>query len=95
VNGAAAPRSSTDAVRPTSCAPVFYLAQSSTIIGDWPAKNGIQRGSRRWTSEYAPGKRRAQFLQAEFFIAGCGEIGVEAVKVAPWPTPTSNLLLAR
>ena len=41
----------------------FTLAQSSTIIGDWAAKNGIKKVA-TLTSDYAPGQRRAELLQA-------------------------------
>ena len=60
----------------------FTLAQSSTIIGDWAAKNGIKKVA-TLTSDYAPGNDALQFFK-EHFIAGGGEI-VEEVKV-----PLSN-----
>ncbi|MGM4906736.1 ABC transporter substrate-binding protein [Tardiphaga sp. 866_E4_N2_1] len=56
----------------------FTLAQSSTIIGDWAAKNGIKKVA-TLTSDYAPGNDALQFFK-EHFIAGGGEI-VEEVKV--------------
>jgi branched-chain amino acid transport system substrate-binding protein len=56
----------------------FTLAQSSTIIGDWAAKNGIKKVA-TLTSDYAPGNDALQFFK-EHFIAGGGEI-VEQVKV--------------
>jgi branched-chain amino acid transport system substrate-binding protein len=60
----------------------FTLAQSSTIIGDWAAKNGIKKVA-TLTSDYAPGNDALQFFK-EHFIAGGGEI-VEEVK-----TPLAN-----
>ncbi|MGM4892779.1 ABC transporter substrate-binding protein [Tardiphaga sp. 709] len=56
----------------------FTLAQSSTIIGDWAAKNGIKKVA-TLTSDYAPGNDALQFFK-EHFTAGGGEI-VEEVKV--------------
>ena len=56
----------------------FTLAQSSTIIGDWAAKNGINKVA-TLTSDYAPGNDALQFFK-EHFTAGGGEI-VEEVKV--------------
>ncbi|WP_299805981.1 ABC transporter substrate-binding protein [Tardiphaga sp.] len=56
----------------------FTLAQSSTIIGDWAAKNGIKKVA-TLTSDYAPGNDALQFFK-EHFIAGGGQI-VEEVKV--------------
>ena len=56
----------------------FTLAQSSTIIGDWAAKNGIKKIA-TMTSDYAPGNDALQFFK-EHFTAGGGEI-VEEVKV--------------
>jgi branched-chain amino acid transport system substrate-binding protein len=56
----------------------FTLAQSSTIIGDWAAKNGIKKVA-TLTSDYAPGNDALQFFK-EHFIGGGGEI-VEEVKV--------------
>src|SRR3954454_20510451 len=56
----------------------FTLAQSSTIIGDWAAKNGIKRVA-TLTTDYAPGHDALQFFK-EYFTAGGGEI-VEQVKV--------------
>jgi len=56
----------------------FTLAQSSTIIGDWAAKNGIKKIA-TMTSDYAPGNDALQFFK-EHFSAGGGEI-VEEVKV--------------
>jgi branched-chain amino acid transport system substrate-binding protein len=64
----------------------FTLAQSSTIIGDWAAKNGIKKVA-TLTSDFAPGQRRAELLQAEF-TAGGGEI-VEGGQGA-LPIPTSR-----
>jgi branched-chain amino acid transport system substrate-binding protein len=60
----------------------FTLAQSSVIIGDWAAKNGIKRVA-TLTSDYAPGNDALQFFK-ERFTAGGGQI-VEEVKV-----PLSN-----
>jgi branched-chain amino acid transport system substrate-binding protein len=56
----------------------FTLAQSSTIIGDWAAKNGIKKVA-TLTSDYAPGNDALNFFK-ERFLAGGGEI-VEEVKV--------------
>ncbi|MGB3866022.1 MAG: ABC transporter substrate-binding protein [Xanthobacteraceae bacterium] len=56
----------------------FTLAQSSTIIGDWAAKNGIKKVA-TLTSDYAPGHDALKFFK-EHFTAGGGEI-VEEVKV--------------
>jgi branched-chain amino acid transport system substrate-binding protein len=56
----------------------FTLAQSSTIIGDWAAKNGIKKVA-TLTSDYAPGNDALQFFK-EHFTASGGEI-VEEVKV--------------
>src|SRR6187431_2586178 len=39
----------------------FTLAQSSTIIGDWAAKNGIKKVA-TLTSDYAPGNDALQFF---------------------------------
>ncbi|WP_322513792.1 ABC transporter substrate-binding protein [Rhodopseudomonas palustris] len=56
----------------------FTLAQSSTIIGDWAAKNGIKKVA-TLTSDYAPGNDAlAAFKQ--HFTAGGGQI-VEEIKV--------------
>ncbi|MGP9813704.1 ABC transporter substrate-binding protein [Rhodopseudomonas sp. NSM] len=56
----------------------FTLAQSSTIIGDWAAKNGIKKVA-TLTSDYAPGNDAlAAFKQ--HFTAGGGTI-VEEIKV--------------
>lgn len=56
----------------------FTLAQSSTIIGDWAAKNGIKKVA-TLTSDYAPGNDALAFFR-ERFTAGGGQI-VEEVKV--------------
>ena len=56
----------------------FTLAQSSTIIGDWAAKNGIKKVA-TLTSDYAPGHDALRFFK-EHFTAGGGRI-VEEVKV--------------
>jgi len=56
----------------------FTLAQSSTIVGDWAAKNGIKKVA-TLTSDYAPGNDALNFFK-EHFTAGGGEI-VEEVKV--------------
>ena len=56
----------------------FTLAQSSTIIGDWAAKNGIKKVA-TLTSDYAPGNDALNFFK-EHFTGGGGEI-VEEVKV--------------
>ena len=56
----------------------FTLAQSSTIIGDWAAKNGIKKVA-TLTSDYAPGNDALNFFK-ERFTAGGGQI-VEEVKV--------------
>ena len=57
----------------------FTLAQSSTIIGDWAAKNGIKKVA-TLTSDYAPGNDALMFFK-EHFTAGGGEI-VEEVGAA-------------
>jgi branched-chain amino acid transport system substrate-binding protein len=56
----------------------FTLAQSSTIIGDWAAKNGIKKVA-TLTSDYAPGNDALNFFK-QTFTAGGGQI-VEEVKV--------------
>src|SRR5436305_992593 len=56
----------------------FTLAQSSTIIGDWAAKNGIKKVA-TLTSDYAPGNDALTFFKQNF-TAGGGEV-VEEVKV--------------
>src|SRR6266700_4961556 len=56
----------------------FTLAQSSTIIADWAAKNGIKKVA-TLTSDYAPGNDALNFYK-EHFTAGGGQI-VEEVKV--------------
>ncbi|KIZ45235.1 MULTISPECIES: ABC transporter substrate-binding protein [Rhodopseudomonas] len=60
----------------------FTLAQSSTVIGDWAAKNGIKKVA-TLTTDYAPGNDALKYFK-EHFIAGGGEI-VEEVK-----TPLAN-----
>src|SRR2546423_3079606 len=56
----------------------FTLEQSSTIIGDWAAKNGIKKVA-TLTSDYAPGNDALTFFKQNF-TSGGGEI-VEEVKV--------------
>jgi branched-chain amino acid transport system substrate-binding protein len=56
----------------------FTLAQSSVIIGDWAASNGIRKVA-TLTTDYAPGNDALQFFKARF-LAGGGEI-VDEVKV--------------
>jgi branched-chain amino acid transport system substrate-binding protein len=56
----------------------FTLAQSSTIIGDWAAKNGIKKVA-TLTSDYAPGNDALNFFKQNFTVGG-GEV-VEEVKV--------------
>jgi branched-chain amino acid transport system substrate-binding protein len=56
----------------------FTLAQSSTIIADWAAKNGIKKVA-MLTSDFAPGNDALNFFKQNFTAAG-GEI-VEEVKV--------------
>jgi branched-chain amino acid transport system substrate-binding protein len=56
----------------------FTLAQSSSIIGDWAAKNGIKKVA-TLTSDYAPGNDALASFK-ERFTAGGGEI-VEEIKV--------------
>src|SRR4051795_10757982 len=56
----------------------FTLAQSSTIIADWAAKNGIKKVA-TLTSDYAPGNDALNFFKQNFTAAG-GEV-VEEVKV--------------
>jgi branched-chain amino acid transport system substrate-binding protein len=43
----------------------FTLAQSSVIIGDWAAKNGIRKVA-TLTTDYAPGNDALQFFKARF-----------------------------
>src|SRR4029078_6783275 len=50
----------------------FTLAQSSTIIGDWAAKNGIKKVA-TLTSDYAPGNDALEFFR-QHFKAGGGEM---------------------
>src|SRR5712671_5485413 len=56
----------------------FTLAQSSVIIADWAAKNGIKKVA-TLTSDYAPGNDALTFFKQNF-TAGGGEV-VEEVKV--------------
>jgi branched-chain amino acid transport system substrate-binding protein len=56
----------------------FTRAQSSVIIGDWAARNGIKKVA-TLTTDYAPGNDALQFFKARF-VAGGGEIADE-VKV--------------
>ncbi|MCG6206208.1 ABC transporter substrate-binding protein [Rhodopseudomonas sp. HC1] len=56
----------------------FTLPQSSSIIGDWAAKNGIKKVA-TLTSDYAPGNDALVSFK-EHFTAGGGEI-VEEIKV--------------
>ncbi len=56
----------------------FTLAQSSVIIGDWAAKNGIRKVA-TLTTDYAPGNDALEFFKSRF-LAGGGEI-VGEVKV--------------
>ena len=56
----------------------FTLAQSSTIIGDWAAKNGIKKVA-TLTSDYAPGADAEKSFNERFKGAG-GEV-VEAIKI--------------
>jgi branched-chain amino acid transport system substrate-binding protein len=56
----------------------FTLAQSSVVIGDWAAKNGIHKVA-TLTTDYAPGNDALQFFKTRF-VAGGGEIADE-VKV--------------
>jgi len=56
----------------------FTLAQSSVIIGDWAARNGIRKVA-TLTTDYAPGNDALEFFKARF-LAGGGEI-VDEVKV--------------
>jgi branched-chain amino acid transport system substrate-binding protein len=69
----------------------FTLAQSSTIIGDWAAKNGIKKVA-TLTSDYAPGNDALASFK-EHFVAGGGEI-VEEVKV-PLASPDFAPFLQR
>ena len=64
----------------------FTLAQSSVVIGDWAAKNGIRKVA-TLTTDYAPGNDALQFFKTRF-VAGGGEIADE-VKV-PWSIRTSR-----
>lgn len=56
----------------------FTLAQSSEIIADWAAKNGIKKVA-ALVSDYAPGNDALNFFKPKF-TAGGGEV-VEEVKV--------------
>jgi branched-chain amino acid transport system substrate-binding protein len=56
----------------------FTLPQSSTIIGDWAAKNGIKKVA-TLTSDYAPGNDALNSFK-DRFTKGGGEI-VEEIKV--------------
>jgi branched-chain amino acid transport system substrate-binding protein len=56
----------------------FTLAQSSVIIGDWAARNGIRKVA-TLTTDYAPGNDALEFFKTRF-LAGGGEI-VDVVKV--------------
>jgi branched-chain amino acid transport system substrate-binding protein len=56
----------------------FTLAQSSVIIGDWAAKNGIRKVA-TLTTDYAPGNDALEFFKTRF-LAGGGQI-VDEVKV--------------
>ena len=56
----------------------FTLAQSSVIIGDWAAKNGIRKVA-TLTTDYAPGNDALQFFKSRF-LAGGGEV-VDEVRV--------------
>jgi branched-chain amino acid transport system substrate-binding protein len=56
----------------------FTLAQSSVIIGDWAARNGIRKVA-TLTTDYAPGNDAVEFFKTRFVAAG-GEI-VDQVKV--------------
>jgi len=47
----------------------FTLAQSSTIIGDWAAKNGIKKVA-TLTSDYAPGNDALNFFKQNFTAGG-------------------------
>jgi branched-chain amino acid transport system substrate-binding protein len=69
----------------------FTLAQSSTIIGDWAAKNGIKKVA-TLTSDYAPGNDALNFFKQNF-TAGGGEI-VEEVQV-PLQNPDFSPFLQR
>src|SRR5512144_681048 len=69
----------------------FTLAQSSVIIGDWAAKNGIRKVA-TLTSDYAPGNDALQFFKARF-LAGGGEV-VEELKV-PLVNPDFSPYLQR
>src|SRR3982075_448006 len=69
----------------------FTLAQSSTIIADWAAKNGIKKVA-TLTSDFAPGNDALLFFKQNF-TAGGGEI-VEEVKV-PLANPAFAPFLQR
>src|SRR4029434_6151062 len=47
----------------------FTLAQSSTIIGDWAAKNGIKKVA-TLTSDFAPGNDALNFFKQNFTAGG-------------------------
>jgi branched-chain amino acid transport system substrate-binding protein len=69
----------------------FTLAQSSEIIADWAAKNGIKKVA-VLVSDYAPGADALNFFKVRF-TAGGGEI-VEEVK-APLANPDFAPFLQR
>ena len=56
----------------------FTLAQSSVIIGDWAARNGIRKVA-TLTTDYAPGNDALEFFKTRF-LAGGGAI-IDEVKV--------------
>src|SRR6266700_3237902 len=61
----------------------FTLAQSSTIIGDWAAKNGIKKVA-TLTSDYGPGIDSENSFKERFTAAG-GQLA-EAIRV-PFQNP--------
>lgn len=69
----------------------FTLAQSSTIVGDWAAKNNIKKVA-ALVSDYAPGNDALTFFK-QTFTAGGGQV-VEEVKV-PLASPDFAPFLQR
>ena len=65
----------------------FTLAQSSTIIGDWAAKNGIKKVA-TLTSDYAPGNDALNFFKETFHRRRRRDR--RRGQGAAWPIPTSR-----
>ena len=62
----------------------FTLAQSSEIIADWAAKNGIKKVA-ALVSDYAPGADALNFFKPKF-TAGGGEVSRRSRCRSPIPT---------